>query len=181
MTGVNSGYGRSGATGSHRSPFAALAGLLPLVAGLVAWVLAYRTPPLTVRRCVAPDEPLAWLGAHLEVLHADPGCAAGRYALDGGAPNTTGIVVMVVVPTLAWNLALLLGAVGVWAALRGTLLAATGFVGRWWPRLPDSLPAVALPAGPPPAPPAALRPPRAMYLDRCPVRRRGPPASQPAR
>jgi hypothetical protein len=144
--------------------------------GAAICLLTDRIPLPAVQRCVKPDDHLAWLGVHLQLLRNDPGCGPGQYALNGAPGHATGLVVMVAIPTLLANLATVLAAVGVWAALRTALVRAAAVLGRLWPSLPapDSAPAAQLAA-----PPAAWAPGRllrAWQLDRSPVRRRGPPA-----
>lgn len=148
--------------------------------GAASCLLAERVPLPAVWRCVKPDDRLAWLGVHLELLRNDPGCGPGRYALNAGPGHVTGIVVMVAIPTLVTNLATVLSAVAVWAALRTTLVRAAAVIGRLWPRLPapDQVPAA--PVAALPAAWAPGRSPRPRWLDRSPVRRRGPPAPRMA-
>ncbi|MEV8511466.1 hypothetical protein [Dactylosporangium sp. NPDC051484] len=165
--------GTAGGTG--RWPVAALAVGMVAVLGSAAWMVAHRAPLVAVRRCVSPNEPLAWLGVHLEVLREHPGCAEGQLALSAGPGHAAGLVLMVAVPTLLTNLATVLGALGVWAALRVLLARASAVVGRLWPR-PPAVRAVADGRRQPAAPrwPAELVL-RAWQLDRSPVCRRGPP------
>jgi len=148
--------------------------------GAAICLLAARAPLPAVRRCVKPDDHLAWLGVHLELLRNDPGCGPGQYALNAGPGHAIGIVVMVAIPTLVTNLATVLAAVGVWAALRTALVRAAAVIGRLWPRLPAPDPALAAPLAALPAAWAPERLTRAWQLERSPVRRRGPPAPRMA-
>jgi hypothetical protein len=149
-----------------------------LSSSLAVWLLSHHWLP-SVHRCVAPDAHLAWLGVHLDVLHNDPACGSGGYALGADHGYPTGIVLMVAVPALLANLATVLSAAGVWAALRGVLVRAATLVGQLWPRLVRD-PAAANTCG---AAPTAWAPgglARAWQLERSPVRRRGPPAPRVA-
>jgi hypothetical protein len=142
----------------------------------VALRVAAHVPALSVQRCVSPNEPLAWLGVHLEMLRESPGCGAGQLAWQPGTGRTAELALMVTVPALLTNLGLVLGAAGLWAALRAVPAGAMAVFGRLWRRLPAVGPV--LPAHRPLVTgrwPAA-RVPRAWQLDRSSVRRRGPPS-----
>ncbi|GAA2626057.1 hypothetical protein Adu01nite_43860 [Paractinoplanes durhamensis] len=147
----------------------------------VATRVVEHTPALSVRRCVSPDAPLAWLGVHLRVLREGPGCGAGQLAWHPGSGHTTELVLMVTVPALLANLGLVLGAVGVWAALRAVPSRAAAVFGRLCRRLPGVGPVLPTlrPLGTGRWP--AMRVPRAWQLDRSPVCRRGPPMSEATR
>jgi len=143
--------------------------------GAAICLLTYRVPLPSMQRCVTPDHGLAWLGLHLELLRNDPGCGPGHYALNAGSGAAPRIVLMVALPSLLANLATVLSAAGVWAALHTVLARSAVVIGRLWPRLPPTYPA---PAAPLAAPPATWVPGRLLLswqLDHSPVRRRGPP------
>lgn len=142
--------------------------------------LTERVPLPAVQRCVKPDDQLAWLAVHLELLRDDPGCGPDRYALNAGPGHTDGVVVMVAIPALLVNLATVLTAVGVGAALRTALVRAGAVIDRLWPRLARLDTAPVAPLATRPASWASGRLPRAWQLDRSPVRRRGPPAPRMA-
>ncbi|NLT54172.1 MAG: hypothetical protein GXX79_06300 [Actinomycetales bacterium] len=110
----------------------------------LTWALVHRTPLVAIRRCISPDQPVAWLGVHLALVHHDPVCPDSGMALGPDPAQGAWLTVLVAAPMLVANAIGVLSAMACWAAVLAALARMAALVGGLW--RPPTDPSLALPA-----------------------------------